>query len=352
MIIGGAIGTVLLVVIIALVSFVLLARFTKFGGDLARKIPFIGQYLAPKESFISLRDPTFKETYDNAMITLTDDALNMVGRYTILPPEDEVEIKVRILARMKKLYDDNKGDQAAITAVIGKALTDALKEETNETHPELLDYFDKVITDKAQTYLSYLDNRFSYLDTMGIDKSAQSKLINIGEPLQHRFKKGKVRPGNIYKENVLNDEVNREHGGRIKRKLLGYNANNLIVGIKRHGFSAGLKRQTSIDPRGRPRALIRKLASLNSAKDPNSLIRSGNWNVHDVLVSAKGLSNEQMYKKEFDRFATRIGDPEYNTFKYISNRIIDPDTTMERRINKNIMEGIKSEIRSNRPNLY
>ena len=345
--IGGA--GVLLVIIALVVGFVLFARFTKVGGNFARKIPLIGALIAGSsgETFMTLRDPSFKETYNNTVVTLVDDGMKMMGRYSPVSPGQEDAIRASIMKKAMDFYKDGPAGKKEMINKLGSEMAKWLKEEASvlgEMHPELIDYYDNVIVTKALNYLTYLDTRFSYLDTMGISK--KSGPVNVGEPLQASFHKGKVKPIDIYRENVLNTEVNRDHSGSAaQRKLVGHNVHSLISDIKRHGFSPGIKRRTNIDPRGIPRAMMRRLAQRVSSKDPNSMVRSGAWSVHDVMVAGRGFSNETMYKDAYDKFATRVGRPEHNTFKYISGRIVDPAESVERKINENILEGIKQDVK-------
>jgi hypothetical protein len=344
--------TLVLIVIIILLVFVVFSWFTGIGSNIIKNIPIIGDLIPERESFVTLRDPFLRETYDNTVRTLIDDGVRMIGRHRVLDVPSEQNMKMSLKAKTDKYYDDNIEDPNKLIGGFGAFLAGEFKEEAKkigESSPEVLSYFDNVTAVKAGHYLTYLDQRFSYLDAVGGMKT--TKPINVGEPIQTRFKNvgagsfKKVFPVRDYDPNPLNKEINKDHNGSGKRRLLGYNANDLIVGIKRHGFSAGLKRRNGHDIRGLPRATIKKLVGLASSKDPNSLVRSAYWDPYEVLVSGRGFSNERLYKQAYEEYSSKSGRPEHNTFKYIKGRIVDPATTVERQITSNINEGIKSSLK-------
>jgi len=336
-IIGGAIPVVLFIIVIAVIVFLLLARFVPFIGNLVRRIPWIGPILAgPGEDF-TLRNPTFEEIYKNSVTTIVDRALTTTNQYLTLGPEKSDEFRANTTLALDAYFTEMKGDQNAIVNGIGDKLSEicrnALKGE--EIPKELILYFDTSLPDSARHYLTYFQTKLQ-LPSVGNGKI----IVNDMESLHN--KRDKLITS--LDENPINLEVNKDMGQHNMDKFRDLNVTNLIAGIKRHGHSAGIKRQTSVDIRGRPRGLVEKLSKLHTTRDPNSLLRSGNWSVYDVLVSSKGLTNVQMHDEALDHFNEHSGRPEARTYNYIKNRVINRDLTPSEQIMNNTMINIKKDI--------
>lgn len=356
---------VIVIVLVIAIAFYIFFIYTDVGKNFAKKyLPESIQKLLGIQGFILLGNRKLETVYRDAVNTLLKKIQGITLKYVIISEPELETMKSNIWNKLLKLYEDTKDEQKLVD-VLGLSLVEYTQVELQamgkDMPEDMLKEMNDVIIPDAQRYMTYKDNyyKFPILEFRNgqlVDKRNEvgetqdtplnNLPINAGAPI---ITTQKIKTPNILVSNILTDEVNKDHGNlKAKQPFLGMNSNNLISGIRRTGFKTYNKGKEVWDPRGRPRAQLRYLSELNSTKDPNSLLRSGSNQVADLIETGKGFSNIEIYDPVYDQYMTRTGNDEYNTYRSVKDRFINPMETKQGMINKtlngNILLDIKKEI--------
>lgn len=319
------------------------------------------------EKMTLLNEPTYSQNFTNSIHHIIEKIKPIIKKYNNVDPKDMIEFEKSIKTKANTFYNKNISDEKKINEDIvteinnwiDDGLTIVIKD--NPLSVDMLKEFDEVIQN-LPGYLEYRDIRYTVPiiglkedGTFGPKEIDRNRPINPDLPISHNFvtsHPGKVRikPGRLTIGNNLTEEVNKDHNGLMKNKYnkltRGINSTNLTSGIKRKGYSTFTKGKQTGDIRGRPKALIRRLASLNSSSDPNSLTRFADGGVNELLMTSKGLSNELMWNDAVDDKLTRDNNGEYRQFKNIRDRMVDRGQSYEGRLNNTTMNNMIADIKS------
>lgn len=308
-----------------------------------------------KDGFVILSEPKTEQIYRDSVYTLIDKILISVGKFIPVNPDEADTLRVNLFDKAMEIAE-NPDVVDTLGASLSKWTADELSAMNKEVPDVLIATLATDVEPWAKEYLTYREQRWKFplLEINPEGRIDQRPPHLIDSPADPRGPPGAnytkssgnavVKPVRINKANMLTEEINRDHKGVKRTAYMNVNSNNLTSQIRRHGFSTVVKGHKTPDIRGRPKALVRRLAGLNSSKDPNSLARYGDGNVRDLLAASKGFSNESMFHNSYDDFMTRNRDKEHAVFKNIRGRFIDPGRSMETQINSNVLDNIMREV--------
>ena len=318
---NGKNNVVIIIIIIAIAVF----GFLFFKTDVLKG-------LFNKEHYQIIGDNSKKGVFDNAVNEMINKYSSVIDRMMMVKHEDMLKIKNNVYNKCKTLFPKSI-DQ------LGVKCKDFFIAELKLAKYQVDDKILNALNEKvkyASMYLSYMNKGEGYIPPtpLRLLRSNQSRLapdqrLGIG--------------------NSIVDTINKDHGDLKKSNLLNqfniFGSKNLTSGIYRMGFANSTPGNKMTDIRGKPKALIRHLASLSSSKDPNSLLMYHGGDVGDILESSGGLTNEETYDEMVNRYMKRTRDPQYRVMKDLTSRSMFPKksnrTIANEIINKQIINNIK-----------
>jgi hypothetical protein len=338
---------ILVVIIIVAIVFVLI-QYTDIGqnvyGTIIDSIPF----LPKKKSTLVLANPAFMDIYNSTCKAILDEFLHISGSYIHLTPVENKKIHDQVMGKCKELWEKENGIKSILveklpgllSAELHKAVTDVYGKEI----PEILNdwiYKDAIL--RVSNYLTFQDTH-AYALKYGRDAKLLPGIDEAPVDLEQvRKRKIPFVPQNA---NLVQDEINKDRKRLYVDKVpQPLNTNKMLFNMNRYGYAAIYKPRPTTDIRGLSEATINMLKNMRNTKNPRGIQRAGHTSIMDLLVTGKGLQNEDMIDEAVAEYARKTGDREYAIFDHISGRIRDPGTSENRQISDTLKAGIIHDIR-------
>lgn len=321
-----------------------------FKPNLFNKV--LTMFNTKKESFNVIGKADDQIRYSNVVKLMNKKIGDVLNQNIVLTPSELESFKMNIQEKAMALF--NTGNRDKISDNVSKWVSDELTNIGKQMTPKISEEISKNVISITNTFTEYKKNKYE-LPIIGLDadngrlvNKDTKPIISTSEPISSKFsrKNGKIEL-NRYKtipKSGLVKTINEGHMGLKKRNYMGINSDNLTMGIKRHGFSPFVKGKKDADFRGKPEALLLQLAARTSTRDKNGITMYAGNDVRDILLSSGSFGNRKTYNKVVDEFLTKTNDNEYNVFKNISGRFIEPKPDEKSVSRDNIMKNIKKLI--------
>lgn len=305
-----------MIIIAVIVLIVILFVLMKYTKVLDSVVPSqIMDMVKTKSGFIQLKPIDPVDSYNATCTKLADLVVSTIVRYSPVAIDKE-----KVHANLYDLYKSAWKMEPQSTIEPLKAV---IKSSVTTYGPEIMAAVDiNVIPLVEQTLMYEIHDRYGLPLPSGPSSGDE---IKPDEPSLHYYTDKSVYNRLITsKDNRVLQEIQSVNANSGSGNTGNMNSNLILSNFQSYNLPPGTGKRIPYDIRGMDTGLLKKLSMENTTKDPNSLQRSGIYNVRDIIETSRGVGNDKEMDQIQQDYMNRTGDKQWLTFQEMKKRNYDP----------------------------